>query len=102
MDERPYTLARWQAKGGRETELIEAWKALGDFFLRLPHPPPGKGTLLQSVDDPTLFYSFGPWESLEAISEMRAHPDTPAAIDRLVELCEEAAPGTFQVVAEVE
>ena len=99
MDEQPYTLGLWKAKPGREADLIEAWQALNVFFLSLPNPP-GQGTLVQSVDDPTLFYSFGPWSSLEAIAEMRAHPDAPAAIGRLTELCEEATPGAFLVVAQ--
>ena len=100
MEERPYTMGRWKAKPGREAELIEEWSALGDFFLALPHPP-GPGTLIQSIDEPTLFYSFGWWDSLEAIAEMRSHPETPAAIGRLVAVCDEAQPDTFQVVAKV-
>jgi heme-degrading monooxygenase HmoA len=101
MNERPYTAARWKVKPGSEAEFIEAWKSLGDFFLGLPHPP-GPGTLFQNVDDPTLFYSFGPWDSLSDIAEMRSHPDAAGAIGQLVALCDEAQPGTFQVAATAE
>lgn len=57
-----YTHALWRVKPGREDEFIEAWKALGDVFTRLSQPA-SQGTLIQSLDDPTLFYSFGPWKA---------------------------------------
>ena len=55
-----YTLGRWLVKAGQEATFIHAWKELGAFFLSLPEPP-GPGTLVQSTDNPSLFYSFGPW-----------------------------------------
>jgi hypothetical protein len=93
-----YTLALWRVKEGREEEFVEAWKGLSEYFLDLPNPP-GTGTLVRSVEDPRLFYSFGPWRSIEDIQQMRSDPRTPGVIGKLVDLCEEARPGTFQVVA---
>ncbi len=95
-----YTLGVWKVKPGQEQAFIAAWKALADFFYGLPNPP-GPGTLVQSLDDPTLFYSFGPWRSLEDIQTMRADPRTPEQIGRLAALCDEATPGAFRVVARV-
>lgn len=98
MDEgTAYTLALWRVKEGREEEFVEAWKGLSEYFLGLPSPP-GTGTLVRSVDDPGLFYSFGPWGSLEDIGRMRSDPRTPRMIGKLASLCEEAKPGTFRVV----
>ena len=54
-------------------QFVEAWKGLGRFFRGLPRPP-GQGTLLQSLDEPRQFYSFGPWRTLDDIHEMRRHP----------------------------
>lgn len=54
---------------------------------------------MQSVDDPDLLYSFGPWPSLDAVQAMRDHADTPKVLGELMALCEEGKPGTFQVVA---
>jgi hypothetical protein len=68
-----YTLALWRVKEGREVEFVEAWKGLSDYFLDLPNPP-GTGTLIRSAEDPRLFYSFGPWRSLEDIQRMRSDP----------------------------
>lgn len=95
----PYTLGMWRVKAGHEEEFVAAWEALGQRFAALPHPPVGAGTLLQAIDDPTLFYSFGPWARLEDIAEMRADPETRTAIGALVALCEEGRPGTFTLRA---
>lgn len=98
MQGRPYTLALWRVQPGREDEFVQAWKDLGEAFGRLPDPP-GEGTLLQSVEDPQRFYSFGWWQRLEDIQAMRAHPDAAAALARLAGLCTESQPGAYRVVA---
>lgn len=98
MADEVYTLGVWRTRGGKESEFVAAWQGLGRYFNGLPHPP-GKGTLLQSVDDPQQFYSFGPWRSLDDIQEMRNQPETPTEIGKLMDLCEEARPGAFRVVA---
>lgn len=98
MSDEVYTLGAWRAKQGEESDFVVAWQALGRFFNSLPNPP-GQGTLLQSVDDPQQFYSFGPWSALEDIQAMRSHPDTPTEIGKLVALCEQGTPGTFRVAA---
>ena len=99
MNDSVYTLGVWRVKPGKEIAFIEAWQELGAVFSRLPQPP-GKGTLLQSVSDPTLFYSFGPWRSLSAIQAMREDPQAQDGVARLRALCTEATPGNYRVVAE--
>ncbi len=96
-----YTLGVWKVKPGQQAEFIAAWKELGEYFKSLPNPPGGTGILVQSLDDPALFYSFGPWRSLEDIQAMRSDPRTPERIGKLAALCEEAKPGAFRVVAQV-
>jgi hypothetical protein len=98
MDEQPYTLARWWVHAGQEAAFVAAWRQLAAFFLSLREPPRW-GTLLQSAEEPRLFYSFGPWPSMETIAAMRAHPETPFEFERLTELCEETELGTFLVAA---
>lgn len=94
-----YTLGVWRVRQGRESEFIEAWKAVGTAFLQLPNPP-GPGTLIQSESDPALFYSFGPWKRLEDIQAMREDAQSQAALQKLISLCTEAAPGTYRLVAQ--
>lgn len=93
-----YTLGRWVVKPGMEPAFVAAWRELGTVFLGLTQPP-GAGTLLQSTEEPRLFYSFGPWPSLQAIEAMRVDPTATTAIRRLIDLCETAEPGTFRVAA---
>ena len=97
-DEVVFTVGRWLVKQGSGAAFIEAWKALGDYFLSLPQPP-GPGTLVQSAQNPGLFYSFGAWPSAEAVSEMRANPSTAAEMAKVSSHCEEFEPGMFRQVA---
>ena len=97
-----YTLGRWLVNDGQDAAFIEAWKELGSYFLSLPEPPgPGPGTLIQSVENPRLFYSFGRWPNAESVAAMRADSRTPNEMERLIALCEEATPGMFRLIAEV-
>ena len=98
MSEQPYTLARWFVASGQEAAFIAAWQDLATVFLALKDPPRW-GTLLRSVDDSRLFYSFGPWPSMETIAAMRAHPGAVGAISKLTALCEETELGTYLVAA---
>jgi quinol monooxygenase YgiN len=99
MSESIYTLGVWRVKPGREAEFIEAWKGLSAEFSRLENPPGGHGTLVQSLSEPQLFYSWGEWPSLEAIQAMRQDPTAQAGIKKIAELCAESVPGTFKLVA---
>ncbi len=95
-----YTLARWKVRAGEEERFLEAWAELGRVFRALPHPPSAEGgVLIQSLDDPTVFYSFGPWDDPAHIAEMRANPEAQQAIAAVIALCDEATPGGYRVVA---
>ena len=94
-----YTLGVWHVQEGRQQEFIDAWKELGTIFASLPDPP-GKGILIQSTSKSTLFYSFGPWNSMKAVDAMRNDRHTQKGIQKLIDLCTEATPGSFKVVAE--
>jgi hypothetical protein len=97
-----YTLGMWRVKPGQQADFIAAWQALGDIFRQLPQPPAGKGTLVQSVSDPLLFYSFGPWLSLADIEAMRQHAQAQAGLEALRQYCTEAHVGAYRTVAEVD
>ena len=94
----PFTLARWLVRPGHEDAFVAAWQELAVFFLGLPQPTRW-GLLLRNVDEPRLFYSFGPWPSLEAIGAMRVQQRASDAFGRLTALCEDASPGTYLVAA---
>lgn len=97
-----YTLGMWRVKPGQQANFIAAWQALNDIFRQLPQPPTGKGTLVQSVSDPLLFYSFGPWLSLADIEAMRQDARAQAGLEALRHYCTEAVTGAYRTVAEAE
>ena len=96
-----YTLGRWKVKKGNEKRFIDTWVKLGGIFGKLPDPP-GTGTLVQSIDDLLLFYSFGPWPNLESIKNMRSDSASLSGIKEIMNLCDEAVPGTFKLVKKVD
>ena len=86
-------------KVGCRAAFIAAWMDLGAIVSRLPQPPPsGKAALIQSLSESSLFYSFGPWNSLADIQAMHEDKTAQDGIARLRTLCTEATPGSFQVV----
>jgi len=101
MSDEIYTLGLWQVKPGNEAEFVTAWQELAATFLNLPQPPEaGQARLIQSLTDPTLFYSFGPWPNMATVQAMRADASAQAGLGRLRELCTTAQPGSFKVVAQ--
>ena len=95
-----YTLARWLIRDGQENEFVRRWKdELGPFLRDIA--PETHGTLILSVENPRLFYSFGPSRDLDQIAEMRAHPRTPDVMGRVIELCDEATPGAYELVMDL-
>ncbi len=94
-----YTLGAWRVKPGKEAEFIEAWKGLSTVFRQLPMAPEGTATLVQSLNDPLLFYSFGAWPSLESVQAMRQNATAQEGIKKVAELCTEATPGSYRVAA---
>lgn len=96
-----FTHAEWRVQAGREEEFIAAWRALADTFAALPARPLW-GTLVRSEQEPTLFFSFGPWASDADVAAMRADPAARGAIERVAALCERATPGTYRQMAHVD
>ncbi|MBW3582195.1 MAG: antibiotic biosynthesis monooxygenase [Euryarchaeota archaeon] len=96
-----YTLARWQVRPGNEEAFREAWHAMGDAFAVAVPDARSEGTLIQSLTEPTTFYSFGPWESLQQIERVRADPAAQEKMKAAMALCTEATPGAYRIVGRV-
>lgn len=97
-----YTLGRWRVLPEQKTAFIDAWHQLSDLFAQLPQPPSGQGVLIQSITEPDLFYSFGPWQSLDEIEAMRQDAAAKAGLAALRACCSEAADGSYRLVAQSE
>ena len=82
-----YTLAAWHVRAGQEHEFLRIWREeLAPAFLSFN--PSAQGTLIQSLNDPQEFYSFGPWDSLAQMQAARSDPGAQAALAKLVALCD--------------
>ncbi|HET9494128.1 MAG TPA: antibiotic biosynthesis monooxygenase family protein [Chloroflexia bacterium] len=100
MEEAYYTHARWRVKPGREEEFVEAWRVLASFYASEPNAI-GHGTLIRSLDDPSVFYAFGPWRTIEDIDAASGGPHSQESLSRLRDLCDEHSGGTYEVIAQV-
>jgi heme-degrading monooxygenase HmoA len=95
-----YTLGMWRVKAGQQADFIAAWQTLGDILRQLPQPPAGKTTLVQSVSDPSLFYSLGLWLTLADIEAMQKDDQAQAGLEALRHHCTETLDGAYSTVAE--
>lgn len=98
MKETYYTHALWLVKEGKTEEFIAAWEKFGNALSQVPDSSPVQGTLIQSLSDPLLFYSFGPWETLEDIQVMRSNENVKQALTEIIELCQQAKPDNYKTV----
>jgi hypothetical protein len=98
MEAHFYTHALWHVKEGQTEAFIEAWKRFGTALSQVPNSPPVQGTLIQSLSDTLIFYSFGPWEALEDIHAMRRDNGVKNALAAIMELCQEAKPSSYKTV----
>jgi len=95
-----YTLAFWQIKKNNIEEFIKIWETeLAPAFIEVN--PYAIGTLIQSLDNPDMFYSFGPWSDLTLMQNARANEKVRSVISKLASLCEEARPGSFKKILTV-
>ena len=94
-----FTSGRWKVLPGKEDDFVAAWSALAtqtkvEF-------PDSTATLLRDRDDPTLFLSFGPWDSIEQIEQWRASHTFQAGVGKIRPLLDGFSPHTLDPVAGV-
>jgi antibiotic biosynthesis monooxygenase (ABM) superfamily enzyme len=95
--DRPCTMTTWDVRPGSEAEFLETAMRLADVLLRLPGRP-GELTLVQSIDDETVFHSIGWFDSQDALEAMRQNVDARSLLDQLVALCNEFRPTAHRVL----
>ena len=95
MNEEFYTFNLWKIKEGNLEEFLHIWeKELAREFIKLN--PYSKITLIQSLDNPNIYYSFGPWIKLEQMQSARSNENYRSAISKLVSLCDKSSSGSFK------
>ncbi|MGI8827333.1 MAG: antibiotic biosynthesis monooxygenase family protein [Chloroflexota bacterium] len=93
-----YSLGIWIVKPGREGDFVEAWREMADWTTR-EMTGGEKGTLLRDREQPNRFVSFGPWDSVEAITAWRAHPGFRERVGKLREMLDDFSPTTLDDVS---
>ena len=95
-----YTHGTWRTKPGREDEFVAAWQDLAEWALRDIEGARG-ARLMQDRDEPTRFYTLGPWDSADAVQRFREHPGFTERFARIRETTDEAAIHTLDVRLEI-
>jgi heme-degrading monooxygenase HmoA len=94
-----YTVGIWHVRPGDEDTFIAAWRLMatntaGDFA-------GATAVLLRDRDEPGLFVSAGPWESLEQIESWRASATFATGVRSIRPYLEQFEPHTMDVVVSI-
>ena len=85
----PYTHGKWKVKEGREDDFIAAWKGFGRFAA----DSGATGIrLLQDLQTPAHFYSFGSWSEAGQITAFRGSPEFQRYVDGMQDMTESFEP----------
>jgi len=95
----PYTQGTWKVKPGRAAEFVSAWAEFADWSMR-EVPGASWAKLLRDTTDENRFVSFGPWQSLDAISAWRELDGWKQRVARIRELLDGFEAATLEVAAE--
>jgi quinol monooxygenase YgiN len=100
MKEDFYTLTSWKVKNNNLEEFLHTWeKEFAPAFVKLN--PYSRVTLIQSLENPNTFFSFGTWANAEQMQSARANENYRTVISKLITLCTEAKPGSFKNILSV-
>jgi heme-degrading monooxygenase HmoA len=95
MNDDYYSFNLWKIKEGNEQEFLNVWEnELAKAFVKLN--PYSKTTLIQSMDTPSIYYSFGPWIKLDQLQAARSSEEYRTAVTKLVSLCDISKSGSFK------
>jgi hypothetical protein len=95
-----YSLTAWKIKDNKREEFLHICETeFATAFIKLN--PYSKVTLIQSLENPKIFCSFGAWIDLTQMQSSRANEVYRSAITKLVSLCDEARPGSYKNILSV-
>ena len=87
----PYISGDWLVRSGSEAEFVDRWtKFVGSG---MEAPGARSFVLIQDVDTPGHFISFGRWESQDAVDAWRSTPEFANLMANCRALCEEFKAG---------
>lgn len=81
-----YTHGMWHVKEGREEDFVDAWQAFANVGMEKGE---GRGVrLIQDNDRKNVFYSFGAWDSIEAVQAFRNDPSFQEELGKMGDVLE--------------
>jgi heme-degrading monooxygenase HmoA len=95
-----FTHGRWVVRPGREDDFIAAWQEMADWTGREVEGAEW-ARLLRDEDEPNVFFSFGPWESRDAVKTWRRLDGFQDRVGRIGELLENFEAHNCQLVGEL-
>ena len=93
-----FTSGIWVAKEGKEKNFVREWEAFANWSVR-DKLGSGAPYLLQDINNPRCFISFGPWPDLATIERWRRTKEFQTFVKKVKDLCEKFDPSTMKVVA---
>lgn len=93
-----FTHGRWTVHEGQQAAFVAAWEQFAAWGSR--EVPGGSwAVLLRDRENPRQFFSFGPWDSLEAIADFRSRPEFNEFLGRARPMLEAVEVFTLDVAA---
>ncbi len=93
-----YTLGNWKVKRGSESAFVDEWERFA-LWSSKHFPEAGTAYLLEDIESPGSFVSFGPWENGDAVKSWRASPEFHAFANKAKDLCESFIPHSMRLAA---
>jgi len=94
-----YTSGLWTVKPGKEADFVAAWEELAKWVVEKLGAE--EAHLLQDLEQPQRFISFGPWKDLGSIKAWRERSEFAEFIAKMKELCVDIQPRTLKSVADI-
>ena len=98
--EEVWTLGAWRAKAGQEEAFKAEWINFAGWSCK-NQPGAKDAYLLQDPANPQVFFSFGPWQTADAVSEWRQTPEFGAFFAKARALCDDIQPNTLRLVTHI-
>jgi quinol monooxygenase YgiN len=93
----PYTFGIWTVKPGKESEFTKLWSAFAESTV-VSNGEIGKAHLLQDIDNPSKFITFGAWDSLDTVLKWRESPGFKSFAENARKLCDEFQPRNLKEI----
>ena len=94
-----YTAGLWMVKPGKETDFVAAREEVVKWVVEKLGAM--EAHLLQDLEQPQRFFSFGPWKDLQSIKAWRERPEFAGFLSKMKELCVDIQPHTMKSVADI-